>query len=85
MFLVVTAFAFLRFLLLRYHVRLLGGARRVLGLAHASALHQHVILASQRHRAERNDQEQVGHIGLRTLAADHIALRGSEIDHSSEL
>jgi len=65
-------------LLLRYHVGLLGDARRVLGLADASALHQHVILASQRHRAEGNDQEKVGHIGLRTLAPNHIALGGPE-------
>lgn len=63
---------------LRYHVGLLGGARRILGLAHASALHQHIILTGQCHRAERDDQEQVGYIGLRTLAPHYVALRGSE-------
>lgn len=48
--------------------------RGVLGLAHATALDEDVILAGQRHRSQRNHQEQVRDVRLGAFTPDHIAL-----------
>lgn len=48
--------------------------RGVLGLAHATTLDEDVILAGQRHRSQRNHQEQVRDVRLGAFTPDHIAL-----------
>ena len=58
-------------------------ARRVLRLADAAALDEHVVLPGERHRAQRDHQEQVGHVGLRALAVDDVALLGPATDGRS--
>ena len=50
------------------------GARRISRLAHATALHQNVILTGQGHRPKRDHQKQIRHVRLRALAVDHVAL-----------
>lgn len=58
-----------------HRVRLLVRGHGVLGPAHAAALHQHVVLAGQRDRAQRDHQEQVRDVRLRALSAHHVAFR----------
>ena len=50
------------------------GARRISRFAHATALHQNVILTGQGHRPKRDHQKQIRHVRLRALAVDHVAL-----------
>ena len=50
------------------------GPRGVLGPAGAAALDEHVVLAGEGDGAERDDEEQVGHVRLHALAVQEIAL-----------
>ena len=46
----------------------------VFGPTDAAGLDQHVILPGERHRAERDHQEQVGRVRLHTLAVKDVTL-----------
>lgn len=51
-----------------------GGPGRALRFAHASAFHQHVVLAGERDRPQGYHQEQIWNVRLRALSSDQVTI-----------
>lgn len=58
------------------------GVRRIFWLADTATFDENVILTSERHGTQRNNQKKIGNIRLRALAVDDIAFLRSVIQRT---
>lgn len=60
-----------------YNIWFLRWSSGVFRLAHATAFDEHVVLTGERYRAERDNEKQIGNVGLGAFATNDVTLRGS--------